>query len=46
VIFIPKSVAGDLTFSEGQTVRVAGYVAEYKGVVEVIPYRADCIEVR
>ncbi|KUH33333.1 hypothetical protein APY94_06240 [Thermococcus celericrescens] len=46
VVFIPKSVAGDLTFSEGQTVRIAGYVAEYKGTVEVIPYRSDCIEVR
>ncbi|QDA30341.1 hypothetical protein FH039_00145 [Thermococcus indicus] len=46
VIFIPKSVAGDLSFTEGQTVRIAGYVAEYKGTVEVIPYRGDCIEVR
>ncbi|CAD5245202.1 OB-fold nucleic acid binding domain-containing protein [Thermococcus camini] len=45
VVFIPKSVA-QLTFSEGQTVRIAGYVAEYKGTVEVIPYRSDCIEVR
>ena len=45
VIFIPKSVA-QLTFSKGQTVRIAGYVAEYKGTVEVIPYRGDCIEVR
>ncbi|ASJ05414.1 OB-fold nucleic acid binding domain-containing protein [Thermococcus barossii] len=45
VVFIPKSVAQP-DLSEGQTVRVAGYVAEYKGVVEVIPYRADCIEVR
>lgn len=46
VIFIPKSVGGDLTFSEGQTVRVGGYVSEYKGTVEVIPYTADAIEVR
>ncbi|BAD86237.1 hypothetical protein TK2048 [Thermococcus kodakarensis KOD1] len=46
VIFIPKSVGGDLTFSEGQTIRVGGYVTEYKGTVEVIPYTADAIEVR
>ncbi len=46
VIFIPKSVAGDMSFEKGQTVRIAGYVAEYKGTVEVIPYRGDCIEVR
>ncbi|AJC71516.1 DNA-binding protein [Thermococcus guaymasensis DSM 11113] len=46
VVFIPKSVAGDMSFEKGQTVRVAGYVSEYKGTVEVIPYRTDCIEVR
>ena len=46
VIFIPKSVAGDITFEKGQSVRIAGYVAEYRGTVEVIPYRGDCIEVR
>lgn len=46
VVFIPKSVAGDTTFEKGQSVRIAGYVAEYKGTVEVIPYRGDCIEVR
>jgi DNA/RNA endonuclease YhcR with UshA esterase domain len=46
VIFIPKSVAGDLTFSEGQTIRVAGYVTEYKGTVEVVPYTQDAIQVR
>ncbi|NJE61992.1 hypothetical protein [Thermococcus sp. 21S7] len=45
VVFIPKSVA-QLTFSEGQTVRVCGYVTEYKGTVEVIPYTGDAIEVR
>ncbi|ASJ01795.1 hypothetical protein A3L09_00225 [Thermococcus profundus] len=46
VIFIPKSVAGDLTFSEGQRVKVGGYVSEYRGAVEVIPYTADAIQVR
>ncbi|WP_367883201.1 hypothetical protein [Thermococcus peptonophilus] len=46
VIFIPKSVAGNMTFSKGQTVRVGGYVSEYKGTVEIIPYTADAIEVR
>jgi len=46
VVFIPKSVAGDMSFEKGQTVRIAGYVSEYRGTVEVIPYRGDCIEVR
>ncbi|WP_297464747.1 OB-fold nucleic acid binding domain-containing protein [Thermococcus sp.] len=46
VVFIPKSVAGDTTFEKGQSVRIAGYVTEYRGTVEVIPYRPDCIEVR
>ncbi|MCD6525259.1 MAG: hypothetical protein J7K48_09825 [Thermococcus sp.] len=46
VVFIPKSVAGDMSFENGQTVRIAGYVSEFKGAVEVIPYRTDCIEVR
>lgn len=46
VVFIPKSVAGNTTFEKGETIRVAGYVAEYKGTVEVIPYRSDCVEVR
>lgn len=45
VVFIPKSVA-QLSFTKGQKVRVAGYVSEYRGTVEVIPYRGDCIEVR
>lgn len=45
VVFIPKSVA-QLSFTKGQKVRVAGYVSEYRGTVEVIPYRSDCIEVR
>lgn len=42
-VFIPKSVAGDKTFSEGQTVKVGGYVTEYRGSVEVVPYRGDGI---
>ncbi|MDV3104704.1 OB-fold nucleic acid binding domain-containing protein [Thermococcus waiotapuensis] len=46
VVFIPKSVAGDMTFEKGQTVRVGGYVDEYKGTVEVIPYTRNVIEVR
>ena len=46
VIFIPKAVAGDLTFEKGQRVSVAGYVSEYKGTVEVIPYNPKDIEVR
>ncbi|MBP1911373.1 hypothetical protein [Thermococcus stetteri] len=46
VIFIPKSVGGDLSFSKGQSVRIGGYVSGYKGTVEVIPYTPDAIEVR
>lgn len=46
VIFILKSVGGDLIFSEGQMIRVGGYVIEYKGMVEVILYIVDVIEVR
>ncbi|ASJ08073.1 hypothetical protein A3L11_02065 [Thermococcus siculi] len=46
VIFIPKSVAGDLTFEKGQRISVAGYVSEYKGTIEVIPYLQEAIEVR
>ena len=46
VVFIPKSVAGDISFSEGQTITVGGYVTEYKGTVEVVPYTPDAIEVR
>jgi len=43
IVFIPKSVAGDKTFSEGQTVKVGGYVTEYRGSVEVVPYRGDAV---
>ncbi len=46
VIFIPKAVAGDLTFEKGQRISVAGYVSEYKGTVEVIPYNPKDIVVR
>lgn len=43
VVFIPKSSAGDKTFSKGQKVRIGGYVTEYKGTVEVVPYMSDAI---
>lgn len=43
VIFIPKSAAGDKTFSKDQVVRIAGYVTEYKGTIEVVPYMRDAI---
>ena len=43
VIFIPKSAAGDKTFSKGQVVRIAGYVTKYKGTIEVVPYMSDAI---
>jgi len=43
VVFIPKSVLGDKTFSEGDTVKVGGYVTEYRGTIELIPYREDSI---
>ncbi len=46
VIFMPKAVAGNLTFEKGQRISVAGYVSEYKGTVEVIPYNPKDIEVR
>lgn len=45
VVFIPKSSAGDKTFSKGgQKVRIGGYVTEYRGgTVEVVPYMSDAI---
>jgi DNA/RNA endonuclease YhcR with UshA esterase domain len=44
-IFIPKSVAGDASFKEGEKLKVGGYVTEYKGKPEVVPYNADAIAV-
>ena len=45
VIFIPKSVIGQRAseIQKGVTVRIGGYVGEYKGTVEVIPYTGDAI---
>ena len=43
VIFIPKSVLGDRTFNEGDIVKIGGYVTEYRGTLEVVPYRGDAI---
>ncbi|EEB73572.1 DNA-binding protein [Thermococcus sp. AM4] len=43
VVFIPKSVLGDKTFSEGDTVKIGGYVTEYRGTFEVVPYRGDAV---
>ena len=44
-VFIPKSVAGNASFKEGEKLKIGGYVTEYKGKPEVVPYNADAIVV-
>lgn len=49
-IFVPGSVAQDLPeevregLEDGVRVRIAGYITEYKGTIEIIPYRPEGVE--
>ncbi|ASJ01796.1 hypothetical protein A3L09_00230 [Thermococcus profundus] len=49
-IFIPGSVAYDLPqdikdgLTNGVSVRISGYITEYRGTIEIIPYRPECVE--
>ncbi len=48
-VFIPSSVTADLpsdvksALTDGAQVKIGGYVTEYKGTIEVVPYVADGI---
>ena len=50
-IFVPASVASKLPedvrsgLQEGASVKISGYVTEYRGTIEVIPYSVEGIEV-
>ena len=48
-VFVPSSVTADLpsdvksALTDGAQVKIGGYVTEYKGTIEVVPYVADGI---
>ncbi|NJF25075.1 hypothetical protein E3E29_05295 [Thermococcus sp. Bubb.Bath] len=48
-VFVPSSVTADLpsdvksALTDGTQVKIGGYVTEYKGTIEVLPYVAEGI---